>query len=68
VTAFPGPNLDESRGLQLADHLGPGQVDIVNLPLGFVNATNCWWGSMRVRFPAYGRTRDRLEVLDAAGL
>ena len=24
VTAFPGPDLDEPRGLQLADHLGPG--------------------------------------------
>ena len=38
VAAFPGPDLDESRSLQLADHLGPGHLEIVNLPLGFVNA------------------------------
>jgi hypothetical protein len=40
VTAFPGPDLDESRSLQLPDHLGPGHLEIVNLPLGFVNAAN----------------------------
>ena len=38
VAAFPGPDLDESCSLQLADHLGPGHLAIVNLPLGFVNA------------------------------
>jgi len=37
VTAFPGPCFDESRGLQLADHLGPGHFEIINLALGFVN-------------------------------
>jgi hypothetical protein len=39
VAAFPGPNLDESRSLQLADHLSPGHLAIVNLPLGFVKTT-----------------------------
>ena len=38
VTAFPGPNFDESRSLQLADHLGPSHTLIVNLALGYVNA------------------------------
>lgn len=38
MPAFPRPNLDESRSLQLADHLGPGHLEILNLPLGFVNA------------------------------
>ena len=37
VTPFPGPDLDVSRSLQLAEHLGPGHLEIVNLPLGFVN-------------------------------
>ena len=42
VAALPGPDLDESPSLQLADHLGPGHLAIVNLPLGFVNAaTGC---------------------------
>lgn len=38
VTAFPRPDLDESCGLQLTDHLGPGHLVIVNLTIGFVNA------------------------------
>jgi hypothetical protein len=38
VTAFPGPDLDESCSLQFADHLGPCHLKIVNLPLGFVNS------------------------------
>ena len=29
VTAFPGPNLDETRRLQFADHLGPRHAPIV---------------------------------------
>jgi hypothetical protein len=40
VTAFPRPDLDESCSLQLANHLGPGHLTIVNLPLGFVNAAS----------------------------
>ena len=36
VTAFPRPDFDESRGLELADHLGPSHRTIVNLPLGYV--------------------------------
>ena len=38
VTAFSGPDFDESRSLQLTDHLGPGHCEIVNLALGYVNA------------------------------
>ena len=45
MAAFPRPNLDESRGLRLADHLGPGHLMIVNLPLGFVNARGAAPGS-----------------------
>jgi hypothetical protein len=52
VTTFTGPDLDEARSLQLANHLGPGQVAIVNLPLGFVNVAGTW--RTRVRFLSAG--------------
>jgi hypothetical protein len=66
VTAFPGPGLDESCGLQLADHLGPGHLAIVNLSLGFVNATN-WWSESMGSIPVCGRGCDRPQVLDFDG-
>jgi len=40
MTAFSGPGLDESRGLQSADYLGPRHYQIVNLTLGYVKARN----------------------------
>jgi hypothetical protein len=49
VTSLPGPDLDESRRLQLADHLGPSHFEIVNLPIGLVNAC-AGLESTRVRF------------------
>ena len=48
MAAFSRPDLDESRGLQLANHLGPGHLEIVNLPLGFVNATTVRVGVEKV--------------------
>src|SRR4029079_17617650 len=63
VTPFSRPDLGESRSLQLADHLGPGHFAIVNLPLGFVNATNWGWGSMG-SIPICGRGCDRRQVVD----
>jgi hypothetical protein len=65
VAAFPGPDLDESCSFQLADHLGPGHLAIVNLSLGFVNA-----GDLVTRdlgsIPICGRDRDHPQVLDGA--
>jgi len=63
VAAFPGPDLDESCSLQLADHLGPGHLAIVNLPLGFVNASTWQSGSMG-SIPICGCGCDRPQVLD----
>ncbi len=38
VTAFPGPDLDEPRSLELPDDFSPRHVAMVNLSLGSVNA------------------------------
>jgi hypothetical protein len=71
VAAFPGPDLDESCGLQLADHLGPGHLAIVNLSLGFVNVSNWWlsnwWSESMGSIPMRGRGCDRPQVLDFVG-
>ena len=50
VTAFPGPDLDEPRSLELPDDFSPRHIVIVNLSLGYVNAAtqtkcNCEAGS-----------------------
>ena len=37
VAALPGSDLNESRSLEPADHLGPRHSQIVNLSIGFVN-------------------------------
>jgi hypothetical protein len=38
VAPFSRLDLDESRSLQLADHLGPSHRAIVNLALGYIEA------------------------------
>ncbi len=59
VTAFPGPDLDETRGLQLADHLGPGH-DLDRKP----NARLCQCTEQTGWVPAYRTLRvDPVKVL-----
>jgi hypothetical protein len=65
VAAFPGSDLDETRSLQLPDHLGPGHLKSLNLPLGFVNVSrapsNC--GAI----PVCDVGCDHSQVLDGIG-
>ena len=48
MAAFSWPDRYEPHGLQCADHLRPGHLEIVNLPVGFVNALDsCYDGVFR---------------------
>ena len=59
MTAFPGPNLDESRSLRLADHLGPGHAATVK-----PNARLCQGGGRPVQSQT---VRFRFAVLTDTG-
>jgi hypothetical protein len=65
VAALPRPDLDESRSLQLAAHLGPGHLVIVNLALGYVKGARGRLESFAVRFLPADASSRRVELLIA---
>jgi hypothetical protein len=60
VAALTGPDLDESNGLRLPDHLGPDHLSSMNLPIGFVHAR----GDATASIPVCDGSADPAVVVD----